>query len=226
MEIQPKITSRAFAAIVAIFGWFAVVMQFYLILLNRTEPVGETIVRFFSFFTILTNIIAAITLTVVFVNLDTGVCRFCRRANTISAVTVYIIMVGAIYNVILRSQWKPEGLQRIVDELLHSVIPALYLIFWILFVPKKQLEWKNSIPWLIYPLVYTVFIVIRGSLTGYYPYSFIHAGKLGYPRAFLNGAWMLLFFLAISLLLILVAKLISRNSRREKINTSPLYSNE
>ncbi len=212
MEIQPRLTARLYAGMTAVLGWFAVVMQFYLILLNRTDSIGKTIVLFFSFFTILTNIIAAVSLTVVLTNLDTGLCRFCRRATTLTAITGYIVIVGVIYNLILRSQWKPEGLQKLVDEILHSIVPVLYLVFWLVFVPKQQLEWRNSISWLLYPLVYMAFIVIRGSISGIYPYPFIHAGKLGYPRAILNGIGMFFCFLAISLLLIWVAKLSSRST--------------
>jgi hypothetical protein len=44
----------------ALIGWIALIGQFYLILENRVVSVPETIIRFFSFFTILTNIIVAV----------------------------------------------------------------------------------------------------------------------------------------------------------------------
>ncbi len=50
---------RTFDRIGAFLGWFAVLVQFVLMIQNRQAGVGETIVRFFSFFTILTNSLVA-----------------------------------------------------------------------------------------------------------------------------------------------------------------------
>jgi hypothetical protein len=38
--------------------------------------------------------------------------------------------------------------------ILHYVIPILFVIDWLFFVPKESLEPKNSIGWLAYPIVY------------------------------------------------------------------------
>ncbi len=51
-------------AILALFGWFALLSQFYLIIEGRVVPVPETIIRYFSFFTILTNLLVAVCATV------------------------------------------------------------------------------------------------------------------------------------------------------------------
>jgi len=56
------------------------------------------------------------------------------EAGVITAITVYITIVGLVYNVILRFLWKPEGLQFIVDELLHTVIPLLLLVIAFLII--------------------------------------------------------------------------------------------
>lgn len=44
----------------SILGWFALGSQLYLIIQNRIVSVPETVVRYFSFFTILTNLLVAI----------------------------------------------------------------------------------------------------------------------------------------------------------------------
>ncbi len=207
MKINATIPVRIFAGIAAVTGWFAVVMQFYLLLLNRVAPVGETIIRFFSFFTILSNITVAFVFTSLFVSLNTGICRFCARATTFSAITVYIIVVGTVYNLVLRYLWNPDGLQRIVDELLHTVIPVFCILFWLLFVPKQALQWKNSLAWLIFPLTYSIMLVIRGKFSGFYPYPFINVTDLGYEKALTNGVILMSVFLFFSLLLIGIAKL-------------------
>ncbi|MES1159399.1 MAG: Pr6Pr family membrane protein, partial [Bacteroidota bacterium] len=131
MEKQPTKAMQAYAALLALTGWIAVVLQFYLILLNRDASVVETVVRFFSFFTILTNILVALCCT----SLLAGSAgrrgqesRFFSKPSTLTATAVYITIVGLVYNIVLRILWEPQGLQLWVDEWLHSVIPSLFLL--------------------------------------------------------------------------------------------------
>ncbi len=193
-------------------SWFAILFQFYLIIINRVASVPETIIRFFSFFTILTNIMVAVCFTVLIINSGSQFYRFISKPTTLTAITVYITIVGIVYNLILRFLWKPQGWQRIVDELLHTVIPVLFILLWIFFVPKNNLKWRHSFSWLAYPFVYTLFILIRGIISNYYPYPFINVTALGYSKALLNGIGLLIAFLAFSLLYIGIGKLASRQA--------------
>jgi len=213
MGKQPTRAMQVYSAIVAILGWTAVVLQFYLILLNRTASVAETIVRFFSFFTILTNVLVAFCCTMLWLRPGSSWGRHFSMPGTLTAITVYITIVGLVYNLVLRSYWDPLGLQLWVDELLHSVIPSLFLIFWIVLVPKTHLQWKEVFPWLIYPIVYILFIIVRGALSGFYPYPFIDINKIAWHEAFVNTGGLLVGFFVLSLLLVGVGKL-SRGSGR------------
>lgn len=211
-NIQNNNTARGYAALGAVVGWLAVAFQLYLIILNRTAPIPETIIRFFSFFTILTNILTAICFTTVAIEFNDRWERFFSKPATLSAVTVYIVIVGIVYNVILRFIWNPQGLQRVTDELLHTVIPILFLLFWILFVPKAILQWKAIFSWLLYPLVYFVYTLFRGYLTGYYPYPFVDVTQLGYSKAIVNSIVLCGVFLFLSALLVALAKAITKRS--------------
>lgn len=197
---------KVFVATGALLGWLTLILQFYLMLNNRVVPVPETTLRFFSYFTILTNTLVAITYTVLWLDPPAGRIRMLTKASFLTAVTVYILIVGIIYNVILRSLWSPKGLQQLVDESLHTVLPLLFFLFWLLFVPKATLEWKQSFIWLAYPIAYILYILLIGALTGFYPYPFADAGQLGYPRALLNGLGIIAFFSLLSLLLIALGK--------------------
>jgi hypothetical protein len=199
---------RIYAGIGAALGWTALVLQFYLLLANRTVSVPESILRYFSYFTILTNLLAAVSFTAVCVQ-SSGKAFFVR-ATTLSAVTVYILIVGLVYNIILRSLWDPRGLQLLVDEFLHTAQPLLFLVFWLLFVPKKELKWKHAFNWLLYPCVYIIYLLITGAVTGFYPYPFADVNKLGYTTAMLNGVLIIACFLILSLLLVGAARISSR----------------
>ncbi len=57
---------RNLALIFALIGWFAIIAQFGLMIENRVSSIPETIIRFFSFFTIITNTLVAIYFTCIF----------------------------------------------------------------------------------------------------------------------------------------------------------------
>jgi hypothetical protein len=202
--MQQKKGMRLLLTIMIALGWFAIMAQFYLIINNRVASIPETVIRFFSFFTILTNILVALCCTVLLLNNNSKVRIFFSNKNTLTAIAVYITIVGVVYNLILRFLWKPEGLQWIVDELLHSVIPILFLILWLLFIPKGRLQMKSVFAWLLYPLVYLIFILIRGLFSGFYPYPFIDVINLGYNKVVVNSTGMLSAFLVISVLFVLI----------------------
>jgi hypothetical protein len=164
-------------------------------------PVGETLIRFFSFFTILTNLLAAIYFTLQAMHHKT-----LSAPGALTAIAVYITIVGVVYQVLLRHVWQPTGLQMVVDELLHSLNPVLVIGYWALYEQMRALRYNQFWRWLIYPLGYLVFILIRGYFSRFYPYPFIHAAELGYAKTFTNAFLLLLFFAAVSLLFLFIAK--------------------
>lgn len=195
---------KIYLFILALAAWFALIAQFYINMHSGIAGTTELLIRYFSYFTIDTNIIVALCCTLLLVSPHSKAGRFFGKYKTFTAITVYILIVGIIYNLILRFLWNPQGLQWIVDELLHTVIPVLFFIYWLAFTTKQNLQWLAFLPWLIYPLLYIIFLIIRGSLSGFYPYPFIDAYKIGLPRMLFNSggialaiAGMSLFFIAI-----------------------------
>ena len=202
--------SSFYLTVTAVLGWFALASQLYLIIQNRVVSVAETIVRYFSFFTILTNLIVAVCVTVLLLKPNSKWGRWFSKSTTLTAITVYITIVGVVYNVILRFLWKPQGLQYVTDELLHTIIPLLFILYWFLFVPKKGLQYKQFLPWLIYPLLYVIYTAIHGAISGYYPYPFINVTEMGYGKVLINTVGLLLAISILSLFLIAVAKYMNR----------------
>ena len=197
-----KRSARIYASIGAVMGWFAVIMQFYLLMQNNPAPVKEKIFRFFGCFTIDTNILCALFLTFIALQSNSRLGRFFRKATTATALTVYITIVGITYNILLRNTWNPQGMQKIVDELLHSVIPVYFILFWFIFVHSQDLKWKNAFPWLIYPILYIVYAIILGGITKFYPYPFVDVNELGYAKALTNSLIVLVLIFLLSLALI------------------------
>lgn len=202
-----------YLAITAILGWFALAAQLYLIIQNRVASVAETVIRYFSFFTILTNIIVALCVTILLVKPNSKWGNFFSRPVTLTAITVYITIVGIVYNVILRFLWQPQGLQYVVDELLHTIIPILFILLWVLYVPKLELKYRNALPWLLYPFLYVIYTAVRGEITGYYPYPFIDVIQLGYSKVIMNSVGLVIAFSGLSLFLVAIGKFMSRNKK-------------
>jgi len=205
-------SAKIFAATTAAIGWFALVLQFYLIIENRVASVAETIARYFGFFTILTNILVAISFTAVYLKGINAQAGFFTKPKTLTASTVYITIVGLIYNVILRFQWAPEGLAKLVDELLHTVIPIGCIVFWLSFVPKQTINWKNIFPWLLYPLLYITYTLLRGSFAQWYPYPFVDVLTLGYNKVLVNCVFVTIAFIVVAALFIGIAKMMGKRS--------------
>ena len=195
----------------AIIAWFAVLTQYYLMIENRVTPILETTIRFFSFFTILTNLLVAIYFTWSLLQKKNRAESIINKPGTLTAVTVYITIVGLVYQILLRNIWDPKGMQRIVDELLHSVIPILVIIFWYLYEEKKSISYKQTVKWLIYPLVYLTFILIRGDFSDFYPYPFVNATNLGLKQVLINSAGLIISFFCISVGYIKLGKVMSKS---------------
>lgn len=212
--MQEKTTKakQIFLMMGAAIAWFALLLQLYLIILNRVQPVPETIIRFFSYYTILTNILVAFCFTALLIKPNSRSGVFISQAGVLTATTIYITVVGVLYNLILRQLWSPVGFQRIADELLHVVIPILFVLFWYFFAPKGGLGWKSAFPWLIYPFVYAVLVLFRGALSGFYPYPFIDANNLGFKRVLLNSGGLFIGFFLISQVFIGITKAMSKTN--------------
>lgn len=201
---------KAFIWCGAIAGWFSLILQLYLILENRRLSIPATLVQFFSYFTILTNILVALACTFKLMP-KSRYTPFFAKPKIMTAITVYIFIVGLVYNLILRQLWSPTGAQKLVDELLHTVIPLISLLYWLLFVSKQTLQWKNVLPWMWYPFLYLIYILIRGAITDLYPYPFMEVNTLGYTKVIINSILLTVTFLFFSLLFIGIAKILSRN---------------
>ena len=203
-------TKKNFLVLGAFLGWFAVITQFILMINNRTASVPETIVRFFSFFTILTNLIVAVYYTIHWLQKTTSLLFRLQKPGILSAVTLYIAVVGLIYQIVLRSIWSPVGIQKLVDELLHSIIPVFTLVYWFLYEKHNEASWKSIPSWLLYPLFYLAFILIRGSISNFYPYPFVNVTELGLQKVLINSSVLVFVFLSIAIGLVACSKLITK----------------
>ncbi len=189
--------ARRIASVLAVIAWGGVVIQFIALLYNlrnQPHPLLESADWFFSFFTNLTNLLLAVVLTII--ALDVGQSRRKQRivSSLAAASVIYIIVVGVIYVLFLRPKNGLSGLGLVADVIMHYVMPIGYPIFWLKFIRKCHLKPADTWYWLAYPLAYDAFTELRGGLTGWYPYGFLDAPQLGYLLVLLIAVAFIVLF--------------------------------
>lgn len=216
MQQEPNKARTIIIAVTALLGWFGLTLQLYLLLNNQTSLVSFSgrFFNFFSYFTITTNILVALSLTFTLLKSSSGVGLFFQSPVVQSAIAMYILVVGLVYFFILQKLWKPQGWDWVADSTLHYATPGLFTIYWLAFVSKGHTKWTHSLSWLLYPAAYFVYSLIRGAITNWYPYPFIDVKQTGYPGALTNAAILLGVFVIMSLLFIATDKLIARPAQK------------
>jgi len=194
----------------ALIVWFTIIGQFILKVEGREFSLFETTIRFFSFFTILTNILVAVYFSAMLMNQSSKLRQFFEKPGVLTATTIYISVVGLVYQVLLRQLWEPTGWQMLTDEMFHSVIPLYTVLFWYLFEDKAKVTWNTLPKWLIYPLIYLGYIMLRGHYSAFYPYPFVNVTELGYNTVLINSFFLLVFFLILSAIFIALGKWIAK----------------
>ncbi|WP_223466606.1 Pr6Pr family membrane protein [Pseudomonas sp. GL-RE-26] len=202
---DPSALRRRLVAMAAMLGWAGLSIQMYLIFHSRWT-LGASLIgglmSFFSYFTVLSNTLVATVLTCEWTSRESAARRWFLQPWVSSAIAVSIAVVSLAYNLLLRHLWHPEGWQWLADELLHDIMPLLFLGYWWRCVPKGTLRVWHIALWVIYPLLYFAYSLLRGHLLAVYPYPFVDVDKLGYPQVFINAGGLLAGFVVIALLVI------------------------
>jgi len=192
-------------------GFLCVGMQYWLLVQDESgAAVISFTVNFFSFFTILSNLLAASALVLPLAAPNSALGRFLARPSVRTAIAGYIIIVGVVYYLLLRDLSHAQGWTLFFEQSLHYVTPPLYVLDWLFFVPKGAVGWKVGVASLGFPAVYVVWTLTHGALTGWYPYPFLDVPELGYPRTFANIAGLVAAFLLLELVLAGIDRLIGR----------------
>ncbi len=134
-----------------------------------------SVVNYFSYFTILSNVLSVIVLAIGGI-LDPGTKRWQLIRG---AVTLYMIITCIVYaillanvDVMLTDEW--------INYVLHRLIPIVLLLDWLIAPPKPRIDDKECLSWLAFPLVYGVYSLVRGEFVDWYAYPFLDPRQQGY----------------------------------------------
>lgn len=208
-ELNKMKIERILLYLLAIIGWITLVIRIYLKITTSGLPLIESLVQFFSFFTILTNLLVTIYCTVHLLSSNQqNRTNIFLKPETLTALTVFILLVGTVYHLVLKSLWKPEGLLMITDEIYHTFVPLGTLALWIVSTNNKLGNLKNLFSWLLYPFLYLLFILIKGSFSDFYPYPFLNATELGIGKVMVNSFFLLIVMSLLFLIFYFINKYI------------------
>ncbi len=147
--------------------------------------IGALILRHLSYFTMQSNllVLAAALPLVRDPHRDGPAWRAVRLASLLG-----ITITALVFILILAPDYHPEGIGRFTNVGLHYVSPAMAIGGWSLFGPRESASRTAVLPVLAWPLLWTIWTLIHGAATGWYPYGFLDVNALGYPIALRNVA--------------------------------------
>lgn len=169
--------------------------------------------NFFTFFTILSNLLAMAVL------LDGGRRQLAGQPPLPDlwrgAAVVYMTVTYIVFAVLLRdAQEQLQTHVAWVDSVLHRVAPIVLMVDWLIEPPHAAIPFRRALVWLGFPLAWTAFTLIRGAIDGRYPYPFLDPANGGYGLVALYCAAILALFVAVVWIVATVGTAL-RERRRE-----------
>jgi hypothetical protein len=158
---------------------------------------GSDILSLLAYFTIQSNILViAFFAWLLFYTLVTRELDTPRPFYTVKgAVTVAITLTFLVFHFMLLPNASSMGSDDFIaspaNMILHYVVPIMTIVDWLLFDKKGNYKKLDPIKWLLIPLTYLIFALVRAqfipsSTPRRYPYFFIDIDQLGIPQVALN----------------------------------------
>lgn len=183
--------ARWFHLFVFVVAAFALAFQFVLVargnaVLDETaRPDAATrVVRYLSYLTIWSNALVAWSAYTLATGRDRDTARW--RALRLNAVAL-IALAGIVHFLFLRPLLDLHGSNWVADKLLHVVVPILAVAGWAAFGPRGRAAVADLPRFLVIPVAWVTYTLVRGALVDWYPYPFIDVDLHGYGLVALNA---------------------------------------
>jgi hypothetical protein len=160
-----------------------------------------SVANYFSYFTILSNIFGVAVLCA-------GGFAQLRGTKPVpdyvrGAACLYLMITGVVAWTLLRNVALPEG-NLWTNDVVHGVMPAAAVLDWLIIPPRGPLRLGRAGYWLVFPLVYLVYSLIRGPIVGWYPYPFLDPRSKGYAHVAVMSLVVTVAFLVFTALIVIV----------------------
>lgn len=154
---------------------------------------------------------------------DSGIFRWLSSPGTALSMTLCIYVTHLIYAFVLiptahyrgDDSWL-KGRFSFGNVCVHYITPGLVVLQWLLWQDKSGLTLVHAAWWLVLPLAYFAFAMLRaksgapiGRSNKLYPYPFLDYPRLGAKRFWLYVTAILAFFFALGCLFVWIAHLLT-----------------
>lgn len=199
---------RTFRLILAILLLSAVIIRFFTYFVlspaYRINPIFWW--NYFSYFTVMTNIIIGVFFLYIFINKNKV--NYYKKTVIRHMLLIYIFITALVYMTVLLPLIKFNNFYEIyADMIMHPLAFILYLADYIIDYPKEKLKHGFIIIVVVYPLFYAIYSIIRGIFIKWYPYFFLDPVKLG---SYYNLILVILIFFLIFIILGFVIFIINK----------------
>ena len=132
--------------------------------------------HYFSYFTIDSNLLAAAVFLIL-------AARRGERSNAFENVrglaVICMTITGVVFSVLLSGTDVDTAIPW-VNNVLHSVMPIVIAVDWLLDPPRMRLSYRQGLTWIVYPAIWLVYTLMKGPIVGKYPYPFLDPAGGGY----------------------------------------------
>jgi len=173
-------------------------MLFVRIFVLETEgSLFVAIIRPYRHYTIQTNLIVSIWFTISVI-LQKKPEKYKKINGFLKGVImIYITITFLIYAIFLDGLYTPDSWHSwIVDVSTHYIVPIAFIIGWVMDIGEKY-DWISLLFGLTYPILYIIFALVHGTITGNYLYPFFNIRTIG------MGGFFIWFFILLGIYLIL-----------------------
>ncbi|MEV0246198.1 Pr6Pr family membrane protein [Nocardia sp. NPDC050712] len=193
------------------FGVLTIVALVWIPLRELDSPT-YSIANFFSYFTIESNVLAVVVLLIGGLSDPHS-----RRWQVFrGAATLYMVITGLVYavlladvDVMLTDQW--------INVVLHRLIPIVMLVDWVLVPVALRLSAGLIGGWLVFPVLYGVYSLVRGPIVDWYPYPFLDPREQGYGPLAVGLVILVAVFVLLALAIALLGAVAGRWRRPKPV---------
>lgn len=125
------------------------------------------------------------------------------------ALATALTIVAIVYWALLAADHHPVGLDRITNQIFHSLAPAATIGWWLVFARGPAQATRGLAAVVVAPIIYTVVVLAYGSVSGFYPYFFLDRARFGWAQIAFNVTGLAMFFLAMGALLLGLRRIVS-----------------
>lgn len=206
-SLEPTATARRAFALNAAVAWLGLALTIVLSALGSYGEIpvevglyGDTpdgmagvfsrLADTLSYFTIWSNVVVAISATMLLQRpLRDTLVRRVLRLDALLMITITAI----VYQALIAPSVDVEGWSLLTDPILHIVTPLLTVVIWVVWGPRGWISARLVPLALIVPLMWIVWMLLRGIVVDAYPYGFANVTALGYASVFVTLAVILVF---------------------------------